>query len=121
MMVKKGQYRVFKNIVNEESIKNKIINWLQGVKTPVKMADCNTISERLGIEPEKLQFMVYDLFAKFLQGGKSKGKMPGNATKEQIESGIKEEMEHTDNYFIARKIVADHLTEDLDYYNKLES
>jgi hypothetical protein len=39
---------------------------------------------------------------------------------EQLRQGIIVEKEHTDNYFIAKKIAQDHLQEDKDYYTKLK-
>jgi len=35
-------------------------------------------------------------------------------------NGIKVELEHTDDIYIAREIAMDHLAEDPDYYNKLK-
>ena len=39
---------------------------------------------------------------------------------EQLEAGIKVEMEHTDNPDVAKQIAKGHLSEDKDYYRKLE-
>lgn len=39
---------------------------------------------------------------------------------EQLDKGAKVEMEHTDDINLAREIAKDHLTEDKDYYKKLE-
>jgi hypothetical protein len=38
---------------------------------------------------------------------------------DQLQAGIKVEMEHTDNPAVARKIACDHLSEDPEYYTKL--
>lgn len=56
-------------------------------------------------------------------------KLPGGLADEKtlmdfepraLEQGIKVEMEHTDDRDMAREIAMDHLTEDPDYYDKLE-
>lgn len=39
---------------------------------------------------------------------------------EQVAIGMKVEMEHTNNKIIAAEIVADHLSEDPQYYTKLK-
>jgi len=44
----------------------------------------------------------------------------GNYDPEELASGLKEEMEHTDNPAIAAKIAKDHLDEDKEYYQKLK-
>lgn len=40
--------------------------------------------------------------------------------KEQLERGIEVEYEHTNNYYIAKKIALDHLAELPDYYTRLD-
>ena len=39
---------------------------------------------------------------------------------EQLEMGIKSEMEHTDDPEVAKAIAKDHLSEDKNYYTKLK-
>jgi len=40
--------------------------------------------------------------------------------KEQLDHGIEVEYEHTNNYYIAKKIALDHLAEIPDYYTRLD-
>lgn len=56
--------------------------------------------------------------ADLLPGGKGDGKKPGSA--KQREEGCEHEMEHTADPDIACEIASDHLTEDPQYYSKLE-
>lgn len=55
-----------------------------------------------------------------LPGGLADNKQPKDFNPQQLQKGIKVEMEHTNNPLIAREIAMDHLTEDSEYYNKLE-
>jgi hypothetical protein len=70
-------------------------------------------------EKQKDQFI-----AALMQGGLSKDKDISNISEEKIIKGIVVEMEHVDknnpfSEIIARKIVIDHLVEDINYYEKL--
>lgn len=55
-----------------------------------------------------------------IPGGIGDKKKPADFDKAQVEKGEKVEMEHTDDRAVAREIAVDHLTEDPDYYDKLE-
>jgi uncharacterized membrane-anchored protein YjiN (DUF445 family) len=55
-----------------------------------------------------------------IPGGLSDGSPPEDFDQEQLKAGIKVEMEHTDDPKIAREIAMDHLTEDPQYYVKLD-
>jgi len=54
-----------------------------------------------------------------IPGGLSEGLDPKDFSQEQLDAGIKVEMEHTSSRKIAEEIAMDHLTEDPDYYIKL--
>lgn len=55
-----------------------------------------------------------------IPGGKADRMEPSDFDPEQLEFGVREEMEeHTNNPQIAREIVMDHLSEDRDYYRKV--
>jgi len=56
-----------------------------------------------------------------IPGGLADKKKPSDFPKSKLEAGIKVEMEHTSDRGIATEIAMDHLTEDLDYYEKLET
>jgi hypothetical protein len=55
-----------------------------------------------------------------IPGGLSVGKVPTDFNAEDIKKGIKVELEHTTDLDIATEIAMDHLSEDPEYYNKLE-
>ena len=56
-----------------------------------------------------------------LPGGLGDKKTREDFDPEQIEKGIKVELEHTDDEDVALEIAIDHLTEDPKYYDKLET
>ena len=56
-----------------------------------------------------------------LPGGLADNKKPTDFPKEALVKGIETEMEHTSDTKLAREIAMDHLTEDPQYYDKLES
>jgi hypothetical protein len=56
-----------------------------------------------------------------LKGGLSDAKKVTDYSIDAIKKGIKVELEHTDDINIALEIVMDHLFEDEEYYNKLET
>jgi hypothetical protein len=55
-----------------------------------------------------------------MPGGLADKSKPEDFDKEQLEAGIKVEMEHTKDPKVAQEIAMDHLTEDPDYYKKLK-
>ncbi len=56
-----------------------------------------------------------------LSKGLSTGKNPEDFDRESLATGTSKEKEHTDNPKVAQRIAMDHLTEDKDYYVKLDS
>lgn len=56
-----------------------------------------------------------------IDGGLADKKKPEDFDKEQLNAGIKIEMEHTNNKLLATEIAMDHLTEDPSYYKKLKT
>lgn len=56
-----------------------------------------------------------------IPGGLSDKKKPSDFDKKKLKVGIKIEMEHTNDRAIATEIAMDHLTEDLNYYDKLKT
>jgi len=54
-------------------------------------------------------------------GGLAEGKKPEDFDAKALAKGQDVEMEHTDDPNVAREIAMDHLTEDPDYYEKLET
>jgi hypothetical protein len=55
-----------------------------------------------------------------IPGGLADDADPEDFDQEQLKAGIKVEMEHTDDPKIAQEIAMDHLTEDPEYYVKLD-
>lgn len=55
-----------------------------------------------------------------IKGGKGDKLNPSNVDKKELEMGIKEEMEHTNDKNLAEEIALDHLAEDPKYYSKLK-
>ena len=55
-----------------------------------------------------------------IPGGLSSGKNPEDFDQDALEKGIKVEMEHTTDREFAQEVAMDHLTEDKEYYDKLE-
>lgn len=58
--------------------------------------------------------------AESIPGGLAAGKKPEDFDQRQLKMGIKVELEHTPDKAKAREIAMDHLTEDPNYYDKLE-
>lgn len=56
-----------------------------------------------------------------IPGGLADGRPDSDFNDKQLQKGLKVEMEHTDDKEIAKEIAKDHLTEDKDYYIKLET
>lgn len=56
-----------------------------------------------------------------IPGGLAAGKKPSDFPKDKLEAGTKIEMEHTTDRSIAQEIAMDHLTEDMNYYEKLKT
>lgn len=67
-------------------------------------------AEHAGYNVHKAEATAYRILSDLLNKGKSKGKMPAGMGGE-IPQGVGVEKEHTPNPLIARKIVADHLSE----------
>ena len=56
-----------------------------------------------------------------LPGGLADKKSPKDFDTAALAKGTKVELEHVDNKELAQEIAMDHLTEDPDYYDKLET
>lgn len=77
-----------------------------------KKADIEYFSDKVQEIPE------IDFYTEFMNAGKSKG-CNSDINKDQLELGIKVEMEHTTNPVIAEKIACDHIKEIPNYYTLL--
>jgi hypothetical protein len=67
----------------------------------------------------KLVFKDVDLYEDKIPGGLADDMSEKDFDKESLRKGIKVELEHTDDYQIAKEIAMDHLSEDPKYYDKL--
>ena len=87
--------------------------------------DCSEWSEATG--GKKLPEHVEDQTEKKalgitnkLKGGVGDNKNPADLDRAELNSGIKEEKEHTNDTDVATEIAVDHLTEEPKYYSKME-
>jgi hypothetical protein len=67
-----------------------------------------------------MKTIISDSYKDRLNGGLADSKKPSDFDQVQLDKGTKVEFEHTDDRKKAREIAMDHLTEDSDYYKKLE-
>ncbi len=82
----------------------------------------HNIAEKLGIDTDELENIIYSIVGSFLGFGRSverEGKFKVDPV--QLEMGVKVEMEHTNCPLVAKKITMDHLAEPGlgDYYTRL--
>lgn len=56
-----------------------------------------------------------------IPGGLADKRKPSDFDSKALAKGVKVEMEHTSDKDVAREIAMDHLTEDENYYDKLET
>lgn len=66
----------------------------------------------------KIKIIIKD--SEKLHGGAGDYRPDSDFDAQQLEIGIKHEMEHTKDRKIAKEIAKDHLTEDPNYYKKLK-
>lgn len=67
---------------------------------------------------EKIKILIRD--EEKLKGGKADNRPDSDFDTEELENGIKHEMEHTKDRKIAKEIAKDHLSEDPNYYKKIK-
>lgn len=71
---------------------------------------------------------MYDIIKKWrlyevkdkLKGGAGDNRPDSDFDEKALQKGIKHELEHTDDESVAKEIAKDHLTEDPNYYDKLD-
>ena len=104
----------------EEEIDGKIIDFLRDNPAPPD-EKIHDMSDKLGIETDEFEAMIYKLLGAVIGHGKAKeaGVTEEDVDPEQLQMGIKAEMEHTNNKAIAKRIAIDHLVEIKDYYTRL--
>lgn len=67
----------------------------------------------------RAQHVVSALLEEQIPGGLASDKPDSDFDPDQLEKGIKVEMEHTNNRTVAKEIAKDHLVEDPHYYTML--
>lgn len=74
--------------------------------------DVHALADELGVEHDELENTIYSIMSSFFSNGMyMKSKKDIKFDKKELEKGIKVEMEHTGDKYIAERIAKDHLTE----------
>lgn len=90
------------------------------------LEDCVSLLKELGMEEGKAEEKILSIVQNEIQGpeaipgGLAKGKSDSDFDPDQIEKGIKVELEHTGDREKAKEISQDHLMENPKYYDYLE-
>ena len=117
----------FKQFITEGSDKeNEIFETIMDFfsKNPSPKDDkVHALAEKLGLEPDDFETMIYKILGSFLGAGKAKKSKltEKDVDPKELKMGIKVEMEHTNNKAIAKRIALDHLEEFKDYYTRLQA
>jgi len=64
---------------------------------------------------------LYKLYEDVLPGGRGDDLPDDKFEEDQLDAGIKVELEHTKDKKLAKEIAKDHLSEDPNYYKKLKT
>lgn len=102
-------------------LKLEVIKFMQNNKAPIDDKKFHALAEKLGVEPDKMESITYNLLSSFFNNGnaKKKGLKVKDVNIDELKKGIRVEMEHTNEPIIATRIALDHLAEAKDYYTKL--
>ena len=74
--------------------------------------DVHALADELGVEHDEMENAIYSIMSSFFSNGMfMKSKKDIEFDKKELEKGIKIEMEHTGDKYIAERIAKDHLTE----------
>jgi hypothetical protein len=81
----------------------------------------HAFAEKEGINPHEFEEAIYAILGSFFGAGYAyeRGFTEEDADPEQLEMGIKVELEHTTDPLISKRIALDHLSEISDYYTRL--
>ena len=85
----------------------------------------HAFAKEYDLDPHELEGEIYKLLHSFAQTvqksiGKNNDTSDDSFDSKELEMGLEVEMEHTDNVFLAKLIVKDHLSELPDYYTRLK-
>lgn len=106
----------------QDQIYDKIVQYFTNNPNPDDF-DIHEYAEQLGLSPQELEGYIYSMLTSFIRClGKHNEVDDSLFIQDQLEMGIKEELEHTDSPYIAKLIAKDHLSQDPLYYShhKLE-
>lgn len=111
--------KFIKYLKESKDVSTELLDFLQKNIDPSDN-EIHSLAEKLNVEPDDLEAMIYSLSTDFWANGRynEKGKNIQFDEKE-LAAGIKVEMEHTSNKIMAERIAKDHLTEINDYYTRL--
>jgi len=111
--------KFIKYLNESKDVSTELLDFLQKNIDPSDN-EIHSLAEKLNVEPDDLEAMIYSLSTDFWANGRynEKGKNIQFDEKE-LAAGIKVEMEHTSNKIMAERIAKDHLTEINDYYTRL--
>jgi len=111
--------KFIKYLNESKDVSTELLDFLQKNIDPSDN-EIHSLAEKLNVEPDDLEAMIYSLSTDFWANGRynEKGKNIKFDEKE-LAAGIKVEMEHTSNKIMAERIAKDHLTEINDYYTRL--
>jgi len=111
--------KFIKYLNESKDVSTELLDFLQKNIDPSDN-EIHSLAEKLNVEPDDLEAMIYSLSTDFWTNGRynEKGKNIKFDEKE-LAAGIKVEMEHTSNKIMAERIAKDHLTEINDYYTRL--
>ena len=74
--------------------------------------DVHALADELGVEHDELENTIYSIMSSFFSNGiYMKSGQDVKFDKKELTNGIKVEMEHTGDKYIAERIAKDHLTE----------
>jgi len=111
--------KFIKYLNESKDVSTELLDFLQKNIDPSDN-EIHSLAEKLNVEPDDLEAMIYSLSTDFWANGRynEKGKNIKFDEKE-LAAGIKVEMQHTSNKIMAERIAKDHLTEINDYYTRL--
>lgn len=108
---------------NESWYEQKIIDYFTKNKN-INFSDIDKISNLLNLSKNEVLEIIFKILSSFLFYGKynnyvrEKGEL--YVKQQQLDKGIRFELEHTNSPIIAKRIALDHLVDCFDYYDFLE-
>jgi len=105
----------------EDKVMGAIIDFFSTHEKPTD-DEVHALAEELGIDKHQFEEKIYSILSSFFNAGRFKDNPLKEIDEDQLQRGIKVEMEHTNIPAIARKISLDHMSEfpGKDYYKYLK-